>query len=105
MDLGFIAKLQEARILAGIPFVITSGWRSEEYNNKLINRGYPATTTSAHLKGLAADIECVSSRARFIIITSLFSVGFARIGISNKHIHVDDDVSKAKNVIWLYGSD
>ena len=51
MDKQFIGQLQKAREIAGIPFVINSGYRTREYN-KFIG-GVP---NSAHTKGKAADI-------------------------------------------------
>ena len=32
MDSSFLAKLEEAREIAGIPFRITSGYRTKEHN-------------------------------------------------------------------------
>ena len=103
MDNGFLLKLEEARIRAKIPFIITSGWRSKETNERLIKEGYKASPNSSHLKGLAADIKCTNSADRLTIVKSLIDSGFKRIGISDKgnFIHVDLDESKAP-AIWLY---
>ena len=54
MEIGFILKLDKCRELAGIPFKITSGYRSKEYNESLIKKGIKASKNSSHLKGLAA---------------------------------------------------
>ena len=35
MDVDFLAKLDEAREYAGIPFVINSAYRSPEHNAKI----------------------------------------------------------------------
>ena len=56
MDSVFLSLLEEARAIAKIPFAITSGYRTEKYNNDLIKRGYSASKNSSHLKGLACDI-------------------------------------------------
>lgn len=103
MDNGFLLKLDEARIRAKIPFIITSGWRSKETNERLIKEGYKASPNSSHLKGLAADIKCTNSADRLTIVKSLIDSGFKRIGISDKgnFIHVDLDESKAP-ALWLY---
>ena len=103
MDDGFLLKLDEARIRAKIPFIITSGWRSKETNERLIKEGYKASPNSSHLKGLAADIKCTNSADRLTIVKSLIDSGFKRIGISDKgnFIHVDLDESKAP-ALWLY---
>ena len=103
MNSDFLELLDSARAIASISFVITSGLRCKEYNQDLIKRGYKASKTSSHLKGLAADISCKNSADRFTIINSLLLVGFSRIGISDTFIHVDlDNKDKQKNVIWTY---
>ena len=102
MSDDFICLLDDARELAGIPFKITSGYRTEEYNKRLMDYGFQASITSSHLKGLAADIEVKSSEDRFRIIGSLMSVGIHRIGIGKDFIHADIDVNKKPNLIWTY---
>tara|TARA_A100001201_G_scaffold2475_2_gene6257 strand:- start:16857 stop:17231 length:375 start_codon:yes stop_codon:yes gene_type:complete len=102
MNYAFLEKLDDARGLAEIPFVITSGYRTKEYNEDLIRRNYKASRSSSHLKGLAADIKCNTSRNRWIIINSLVLAGFSRIGVADTFIHVDLDTDKAQNVIWTY---
>lgn len=97
MDKLFIKKLTQARIIANIPFIINSGYRSKSHNAKVGGK-----TNSSHLKGLAVDIKCTNSRDRYIILHSLISCGFHRIGIGKTFIHVDMDESKSHNVSWLY---
>ena len=98
----FLEKLDEAREIAEIPFKITSGYRTKEYNEDLIKRGYKASRNSSHLKGLAADISVKDSKSRFIVFNSLLLAGFTRIGIAETFIHVDLDTDKTQNVIWTY---
>ena len=43
MDTDFLAKLEEARELANIPFKITSGYRTKEHNESLRDKGYKAS--------------------------------------------------------------
>ena len=104
MNYTFLEKLDQARGLAGIPFKITSGFRTEAYQDDLTRRGYKTAKkgTSPHLKGLAADISVKDSRQRFIVINSLLLAGFTRIGIADTFIHVDLDTEKSQNVIWTY---
>ena len=94
-DLVF--KLEQAREIAGIPFVITSGIRSDQHNAMI--GGSPG---SSHLTGNAVDLACESSRHRMIMLDALVQVGFNRIGIGRDFIHVDNDGSKPANVCWLY---
>lgn len=97
MDKDFLIKLDYARHNAGIPFKITSGYRTKEWNLKVGGR-----VGSSHVKGLAADILCIGSRQRALIIQALISVGINRIGIGKTFIHCDVDNSKDQDVFWLY---
>ena len=97
MDVDFLARLDEAREYANIPFIINSAYRTKEHNARI--GGVP---NSSHLKGLAVDIKAKDSRTRFLILEALLSVGFSRIGIANTFIHVDSDIDKSLNVIWTY---
>ena len=102
MDSEFLQMLDVARGIAGIPFKISSGYRTDEYNQSLSARGYSASPNSSHLRGEAADIVCKSSADRWTILTALQEAGFRRIGIAKTFIHVDNDSSKSEEVIWLY---
>ena len=96
MNVDFLAKLDEAREYANIPFIINSAYRGPEHPLSIKN------PTSSHIKGLAVDIKAKDSRTRFIILDALFAVGFSRIGIADTFIHVDSDIDKSQNVIWTY---
>ena len=96
MDLDFLAKLDEAREFAGIPFIINSAYRSPEHPLSV------KKPTSSHIKGLAVDIKATDSRTRFTVLNALISVGFTRIGIADTFIHVDLSVDKSQEVIWTY---
>ena len=103
MDNNFLSMLDNARGIAGIPFKISSGFRTDNYNQSLSARGYSASPNSSHLKGEAADIVCKSSKDRWTIITALQEAGFKRIGIASSFIHVDSsDLWKNSPVIWTY---
>jgi uncharacterized protein YcbK (DUF882 family) len=98
MNSVLISMLDQARGLADVPFVITSGYRCKRHNAQI--GGVP---TSAHTFGLAVDIACSSSRLRFRILRALIKAGFHRIGIAKSFIHVDIDGTKDPDVIWQYG--
>ena len=97
MDADFLAMLDSAREIAGIPFKINSAYRSESHNQAV--GGKP---TSSHLVGKAVDLHCTNSRDRWTIITALQKAGFTRFGIAKTFIHVDSDENKSPNVIWTY---
>ena len=88
--------LDEARDFAKTPFVITSGYRCVKHPESI------KSPTSSHIKGLAVDIKCTSSKKRAIIIDALGYVGFKRFGISDTFIHTDIDENKSNPAIWLY---
>ena len=96
MNKNFLFVLDEARELAGIPFVINSAYRSPEHPLSIKN------PSSSHIKGLAVDIKATDSITRFKIVKALIEVGFTRMGISDTFIHVDLDLDKTQNVIWTY---
>ena len=102
MQEDFVCLLDDAREIAGIPFKITSGFRTAKYNQQLMERGYKCSPTSSHLKGVAADIEAKTSKQKYNIIRSLLEVGIERIGIGDEFIHCDIDREKTPNVIWTY---
>ena len=96
MDREFIAMLDEARDIAGIRFKIVSGYVSLKYNRT----HYNAPTTSSHLIGRAAHIECVNAKKRIKIVEALNMVGFRRIGLHPKYIHIDNDDLKP-DMLWF----
>ena len=104
----FVYQLQAARDIASadflalgdprsVPFVITSGYRCGNHN--WLVGGRP---DSSHKKGLAADIRAQTSSERFAIVSGLIKAGFGRIGVAKNYIHVDIDMSKPQNVMWVY---
>lgn len=116
IDDDTMALLDQARALAGIPFVITSGGRTKAENAKLKD----AVPDSAHLIDpktgtcCAVDLDCQDSHTLWRMIGGLMDRGAAkRIGIYVKrdpeapgrliphHVHVDTDDTKAQEVIFL----
>lgn len=77
LDHKLVRMLDDARDLAKTPFVITSGFRKGD--------------TKAHGLRKAVDLRCRlhSSKKRQKMIDALREVGFCRMGIYDKHIHVD----------------
>ena len=104
MSQDFLDLLEKARERAGIPFIITSGYRTREHSENLKSQGYKVSKDSAHRLGLAADIKCTTSANRYKIIEALLYVGINRIGVGRSFIHADLDNRKHKpiEVIWNY---
>lgn len=89
-------RLVNARLIAGIPFYISSWNRCEALNLK-----EEGSSTSSHLVGEAVDIYIASSAYRFIILKALLAAGFTRIGIYPWGLHVDVSQVKLQDLMWL----
>ena len=96
LDPELIALLYEARIFAGIPFVVTSGYRCPAHNFRV-----GGVARSAHVLGKAADIRAGSMMARRKVLKGLLSVGFPRIGIADSFVHADV-ATELPNGVFLY---
>lgn len=89
--------LLKARIIADVPFVVTSGCRNPSQNKEVGGK-----ETSEHLTGEGCDVAASSSRIRFKIIEAAVLVGFTRIGIGKDFIHLGSSEDKDQEVAWLY---
>lgn len=96
MDPYFMKKLDDARSICSVPFIVSSAFRSVEHEIKSGRSG-----TSSHCKGLAIDLICASGDCRLKMLIALLAVGFRRIGVYSNFLHVDSDTSKPSS-IW-YG--
>jgi zinc D-Ala-D-Ala carboxypeptidase len=91
-----VEMLDMAREKAGIPFVINSGYRTEDHNESV-----GGVKDSSHTKGEAVDLRALNSTEHFKITKALMDVGFTRISRSYpKHIHVDISEDKPQNVLF-----
>lgn len=89
LNVKLVEMLDIAREAAGIPFVITSGYRTPEQNAQA-----GGVSDSSHLKGLAVDIRAPSNQIGKIVSYGLGMAGFKRFIAYSSHIHVDVDDSK-----------
>lgn len=94
MDIAFIERLTAARKLAGVPFVITSGYRCLNHNIAV------GSASMNHPQGKAADIACTTGAERILIVKSLLDAGFMRIGIGQNFIHADS--RSILSAMWIY---
>jgi hypothetical protein len=95
LDPSFLERLDWARERAGFPFIITSGKRTIDEN-----LGVGGVQDSSHVKGVGVDLACTNSVQRFAMVEALLYVGFKRIGIYDKHVHVDQDITLPQKVMW-----
>lgn len=97
MDEGFMALLDNIREAAGIPLVLTSAYRSKEWEE-----AHKRTVNSAHTRGKAVDIRCNTSANRLKIVRAAIGWGITRIGIGKNFVHIDNDPTLPQGVIWTY---
>lgn len=97
MDIDFLEMLETARVIAGVPFAINSGYRCEKHNKEV------GSESVNHLSGRAADIHCADGPSRRKMLKGLIAAGFERIGIGKNFIHADsmDRIGMPKS-FWVY---
>ena len=97
MDQNLLIRLDKARELAGVPFVINSAIRCPSHN-AAVGSG----PDSSHIGGYAVDISARDSHRRMRVVKGLLDAGFTRIGINPTFIHADTDPEKPQEVMFLY---
>lgn len=99
LDHEFVLLLDKARDIAGVPFVINSGFRTVAHNAKV-----GGVKDSAHLSGKAVDLRARNGAEAYAIIKSAMDVGIKRIGVNRKSnfIHLDVDTSKPSPTVYEY---
>lgn len=92
-----LIKLQCIRYLVGKRVHITSGLRAGD--------------SGTHGLGHAVDVADntggvpISSQWREAVLRAAYAVGFKRVGVYDRHIHLDIDLSRDQNVTWWGVSD
>ena len=94
IDQDFLNLLNRARERAGIPFVVTSGYRCEKHNRNV------GSSSSNHVFGMAADIKCVESWKRYSMVQAMIFAGMRGIGISKDFVHCD--TNRTTRAMWTY---
>lgn len=93
----FVTLLDQARGLAGVPFIITSGYRDLAHNAAV-----GGVQDSAHETGLAVDLLVKDGISGEKINAALHQVGIKRFGYyTDGHIHCDIDYSKPNPCYWI----
>ena len=64
--------------------VVTSLWRD----------------SGEHSTGMAVDIGCIDSKARFSLVTHALSLGVERIGVYDRHVHFGLSPDFPRPVMW-----
>lgn len=94
MDQSFMNRLDMLRTSYGLPMILTSAFRCNNWNMKC--KGEPK---SMHLQGKAVDIACAESDKRHKIVSIATSLGMS-VGCDGSFVHVDS--RDGTKVMWLY---
>lgn len=92
MSLELVTVLDKIREAVGSPMIVTSSYR----------HGDPR----AHGQGMAVDVsdnangEDVSSSWRFAVLSAALEQGIRRIGVYDRHVHLDVWPDGPQDVIW-----
>lgn len=93
MDQDFLNRLDGARYIANVPFVLLSAFRSSDYD---ISKG--RSGKGYHCKGRAVDVKCTDGLSRWKIVFACLSLNLS-VGIYPTFIHIDN----RSNPIMFYG--
>lgn len=97
MEQSFIDRLDAMRLITGVPMILTSAYRSFDWE---ISKG--RTGTGDHPQGKGADIQCTTTGQRHRFLNAAIRAGFSRIGIGKNFIHVGSGNNLPEKVVWLY---
>lgn len=95
---AFWTLLDKIRAECNFPISLNSGLRTKAENDELKD----SVSDSAHLSGLACDINCTDSIKRLKLVQVALANGIKRIGIGSNFVHLDIDNTKPQNVMWTY---
>ena len=94
-----IRRLDHVRALAKTKMTITSSFR--HLKSKALNKRTSAHQPDGKHIYHGVDVRVTSSQARHRILKAVYEVGFARIGVYDKHIHLDVARKEfGQNVTW-----
>ena len=82
MDVDFVKWLDELRLRCNFPLVVSSGYRSPEYNQKVSSTG----PNGPHTTGKAADVTVLGSQA-LTVISHATAMGVMGLGVKQKGSH------------------
>ncbi len=101
----FRTQLLRMESECGFKWHITSGARNPKHNKKVGGVSNSAHVYNAKRDGAgvwAADISAPNSWRRYVIVAIAIRNGIKRIGIGKTFVHLDDDKTKPKPVMWTY---
>ena len=96
MSESLLRMLNELREEYGSPISITSSWRPS-----LADKRSSAHEINSIGRWEGVDIACHTSRERYYLLKAAYKVGFMRIGVYDRHIHLDVSAEHAQDVCWV----
>ena len=93
MDTEFLSLLYQCREQAGVPFIISSCYRTPSKNRKV-----GGSVGSLHLKGRAVDVICTMGETRAKIIRAALGLGMS-VGVMQNALHLDN---RAGQIVFHY---
>lgn len=101
IDSRLVAMLLQLSQQTGYPIFnwITSAVRTPRHNRKV-----GGVANSSHVIPIckAVDIKAMNTTIRNNIVLTARNIGFKRIGVGKRFVHLDIDTSKSQNVAWGY---
>lgn len=95
----FMRVLQAIRAEYGKPMQVTSGYRHPTHPVEA-RKGH---SLGEHTRGACADIACINSAERFLLVQLALKHGITRIGIAKNFLHLGVGAPDLPaNVIWEY---
>lgn len=91
--LDTLARMENMR---GGMLSYSSGVRCPDCNTRVAG-----AKNSAHLTGEAVDIRITSSYKRYLVLLGALELRVKRIGIYERHVHIDVSVTNPQNVMWV----
>jgi len=111
LEEGFANDLDELREAYGHPIVVTSACRTEEHNEWLQARGYPASNNSLHLidnEKYGTDTCAIDmKRPDGVLLVKLFQTALSlgwTIGLAKNFVHLDkrEKYTDLAQIIYSY---
>jgi len=91
VDPELIARINRMQEILGEQIIISSGFRTPEYNEYLRGQGYNVADNSLHLLGRAADIELTEYLSHEQLVRAAHEVGLdvELTSLTPKHVHIE----------------
>ena len=90
----FLNRLNALRGRLDHPMIITSSYRSKEYNKAI-----GGSKNSKHMQGIAVDVKCTDGDFRMRLVREAIDMGFT-VGVGKNFVHLD---TRLNQIVFGYG--